>query len=64
MNPHSNTDNPLLFGGRLYKGEISEFFKGVMDEVRIENKARSAEWIRLCYLSQQPGSKIVRFRNK
>jgi len=46
---------PLLFGGRL-----DEFFKGTMDEVRIESTARSAEWIRFSYETQRIGSTAVR----
>lgn len=57
LNPRINNDTPLLFGGRE-----NEFFKGVMDEVRIENKARSADWIRLCYRNQHPESNIVKIK--
>ncbi len=46
-NPHSSRE-PLSLGGRS-----GEFVKGVMDEVRIENKARSADWIMLCYRNQK-----------
>lgn len=46
----------LSIGGR--KGE---YFKGVMDEVRIENRARSPEWIRLCYVNQKEISPLVTF---
>lgn len=52
-NPHS-TEEPLLIGGR-----VNEFFKGVMDEVRIERTARSEEWIRLSFLNQQLNSKLT-----
>jgi len=47
---------PLLFGGRN-----EEFFKGTMDEVRIERTARSAEWIKLCYETQRIGAAVVRY---
>ena len=46
-NPHQSRE-PLSLGGRT-----GEFFKGIMDEVRIETKARSADWIRLCYRNQK-----------
>jgi len=49
------SEEPLLFGGRL-----EEFFKGTMDEVRIENTARSAQWIRFSYETQRIGSTVVR----
>jgi len=64
MNPRSNNVNPLMLGGRYYEDEISEFFKGTMDEIRIERAARSAEWIKLCYLNQRAESDIVRFGGK
>lgn len=60
MNPRSNDNNPLMLGGRYYKDRISEFFKGTMDEIRIERVARCAEWIKLCYLNQRADSDIVR----
>lgn len=56
VDSYSSPDS-LLFGGR-----VDEFFKGVMDEVRIEKNARSAEWIKLCYLNQQPKSQIIKFK--
>jgi len=46
--PHASQE-PLSLGGRT-----GEFVKGVMDEVRIENRARPADWIRFCYRSQKP----------
>jgi hypothetical protein len=36
-----------------------KYFYGALDEVRIEQTARSAEWIRLSYETQKSGSKIV-----
>jgi hypothetical protein len=35
---------------------MDNFFKGVFDEVRIENRMRSANWIKLCYWTQRPDS--------
>ncbi len=34
-------------------------FNGSIDEVRIENTARSADWIRLCYQNQQTSQNLV-----
>jgi hypothetical protein len=48
------SQEPLLLGGR--EGEL---VKGVMDEVRIENRARSPEWVRLCFENQHPNSAVV-----
>lgn len=47
--PPVQSDQILSLGGRS-----GEYFSGIMDEVRIENEARCAQWIRLCYLTQRP----------
>lgn len=56
MNP-GGSDNVLFFGGR-----VGEYFRGIMDEVRIERVARPPEWIRFCYRNQHPSSEIVKPR--
>jgi hypothetical protein len=38
------------------------FFKGKIDEVRICNKALSADWIKLCYMNQRADDKLVIFK--
>jgi Concanavalin A-like lectin/glucanases superfamily/Domain of unknown function (DUF2341) len=47
-------------------GDINSFcfFKGSIDEVRIEKGARSADWIRLCYMNQRPDDRLVVFEKK
>jgi len=37
-------------------------FVGAIDEVRICGRARSAEWIKLCYVNQKADDKLVVFR--
>lgn len=37
---------------------------GFLDEVRIENVARSADWIKLCYESQRPDQRLLRFQSQ
>lgn len=37
-------------------------FAGLLDEVRIQDQARSADWIRLSWATQRPGSTILRHR--
>ncbi|MBN1127798.1 MAG: DUF2341 domain-containing protein [Chitinispirillaceae bacterium] len=37
-------------------------FDGALDEVRFEKKARSTNWIRLCYLNQGNDDKLVVFK--
>lgn len=34
-------------------------FNGALDEVRFESKARSADWLKLCYENQKPLQKLV-----
>ena len=38
------------------------FFKGKIDEVRICNKALSADWIKLCYMNQRVDDKLVIYK--
>jgi hypothetical protein len=62
-----NTSQDVTIGRFMERvtlpGEISSycFFKGSIDEVRIEKGARSADWIRLCYMNQRPDDKLVVF---
>lgn len=36
-------------------------FKGKIDEVRIAGIACSADWVKLCYMNQKAGDKLLRF---
>lgn len=45
--------------GAQYNGAVSEYFWGILDEVRIEHEARSAAWIRLSYRSQMADQSVV-----
>jgi Concanavalin A-like lectin/glucanases superfamily/Domain of unknown function (DUF2341) len=38
------------------------FFKGKIDEARIENRTPNADWIRLCYMNQNTPDRLVVFR--
>jgi Concanavalin A-like lectin/glucanases superfamily/Domain of unknown function (DUF2341) len=35
------------------------YFSGLLDEVRLDGKARSADWVRLCYENQRMGQVLV-----
>jgi hypothetical protein len=37
-------------------------FKGMIDEVRISNVARSADWIKLCFMNQKPLDALVKMK--
>jgi hypothetical protein len=55
--PRTNS-KPVLFG--TVTGY--SFAKGILDEIRIEGVARSADWIRLCYMNQRKDVKLVQFK--
>jgi hypothetical protein len=50
-----NSTQPATIGYNCNADEMAQRYNGVIDEVRIENVARSADWIKLCYQNQQPG---------
>lgn len=54
VEPPIVSSEPLLLGGRS-----GELVKGIMDEVRIENRARTPEWVRFCFENQRQNSTIV-----
>jgi len=62
--------NPLTgsidaFGGSLrignYQRNPTFTFHGVLDEVRVSNQARSADYVLLSYANQKPGSTLLEF---
>jgi hypothetical protein len=42
----------------------NEFYRGMIDEASVAMRARSAEWIRLAFLTQAPGSASLKFRSE
>jgi len=51
---------PYFLMGRHGNLETNWDFMGYMDEIRISTEIRSADWIRMCYENQKPGSTVVR----
>lgn len=47
--------------GNSFDGTDQEHLDGVLDEVRISGRARSADWIRLEYENQREGSTLLEF---
>ena len=47
--------------GMLSKDPETRFFKGKIDEVCLASTARSADWIRLCYMNQNTEDRLVTF---
>jgi hypothetical protein len=48
--------------GRMANDAVPKYFKGMIDEVRLSNVARSADWIKLCYMSQKADANLVVFK--
>lgn len=40
------------------------FFKGAIDEVRIDRNSRSNGWIKLCYMNQRSDDRLLEFKQK
>jgi hypothetical protein len=40
--------------------QLTRFWIGALDEIRLENRARSAAWIKLSHATQKPGATAVR----
>ncbi len=55
--PGTNS-KPLMIGQSINYS----FVNGIMDEIRIEGIARSADWIRLCYMNQRIDDKLVQYK--
>jgi hypothetical protein len=56
------TDQPLEIGHCPDGGKDPDrFFKGIIDEVHIAGIARSADWIKLCYLNQNQEDQLLRW---
>ncbi len=51
--------SPTWLGDNPVSGNTGRFLKGAMNEARVENVPRSADWITLCYLNQQPGQTFI-----
>jgi hypothetical protein len=65
-NAIKDTGNDVAIGRYLqYVTESNQgfaFFKGAIDEVRISNVSRSADWIKLEYMNQKANNALVEFR--
>lgn len=63
-----NTSSDISIGGFLDEvtfptAEGYCFFKGKIDEVRIQNTACSEDWVRLCYMNQRSDNRLVVFQS-
>ena len=41
---------------------VEDVFGGLLDEIRIANIQRSANWVKLCYMNQRVDDKLVVFK--
>jgi hypothetical protein len=48
--------------GKSAWNSVAEYFKGRIDEARVESMARGADWIKLCYINQKQDNALVVFK--
>ena len=53
---------PTMVNIGSFGSGYSDPWKGHVDECRVDNVERSAEWLKLCYESQKPGSSWITFQ--
>jgi hypothetical protein len=56
----SNNYYDLVIGRQ--SDDESQWFDGLIDEVRVENRARSDTWVRLCYENQRIGQQFIQIQ--
>ncbi len=56
-----STDADLVIGKHA-GAAFTSYFAGKVDEVRIENSAVGADWIRLCYMNQRIDDKLTQIK--
>jgi hypothetical protein len=58
---HDENANVTLRIGQPNNNESFAYFKGLMDELEISSTARSAEWIKLCYMNQREEKYFIKY---
>ena len=53
---------PTMVNIGSFGSGYSDPWKGLVDECRVDNVQRSADWLKLCYESQKPGSSWISFQ--
>jgi hypothetical protein len=59
--PRARDEGGTVRIGMLSNDPETRFFKGKIDEVRLANTARSANWIKLCYMNQNAEDLLITF---
>ena len=54
------SQNPMVIGNQT-QGDVNRWWDGILDEVRVTNGARSADWIKLDFESQKADSKFLNY---
>ena len=57
----ATSTDALWFGNRSTGGCEDCWWNGLLDEIRIENVARSPDWVKLCYETQKSGASVVAY---
>lgn len=57
----TSDDKAEISIGRHYNVRPEEVFDGILDEIRIVNTQKSADWVKLCYMNQRVDDKLVVF---
>jgi hypothetical protein len=53
----------LIFGrGATFTNNSWSFFRGRIDEARVESAARSGDWVKLCYMNQNSDDRLLVFK--
>lgn len=60
-NGNDEIGRSLYDPSNIMSGE-ARYFYGALDEFRIDNKTRSAQWVRLCYMNQRTDDKLVNIK--
>lgn len=56
-----NTGTDFIIG-RVHDAADGCYFKGAIDEVRVENRVRNADWIKLSFMNQKADDRLVIFK--
>ena len=56
---HEITPFKIGCGKSRYRSEFAYYADGEIDEVRVENVCRSADWVKLCYENQKASQTLV-----
>jgi hypothetical protein len=57
--PKARDEGSRVMIGMLSNDPETRFFKGKIDEVCLSNTARSADWIKLCYMNQNTDNRLI-----